>query len=62
MYTHNLFVDPLGSSNVKLITAWRCTSLTRPEVNLFPDKIATGFNGYRFYVSAVNHPPFVFKK
>uniref|UniRef100_A0A1B6E574 Ionotropic glutamate receptor C-terminal domain-containing protein n=1 Tax=Clastoptera arizonana TaxID=38151 RepID=A0A1B6E574_9HEMI len=62
LYTHELFIDPMGSSDMRIVTAWRCNHLTRPEVNLFPQKFKRGFNGYRFSVSAAEHPPYVFRR
>ncbi|XP_069678184.1 uncharacterized protein Ir21a [Periplaneta americana] len=59
MYTHNLFVDGLGSSSLQILTAWRCGALTRPTTNLFPEKLREGFRGHRFVVAAGHQPPFV---
>ncbi|KDR16185.1 hypothetical protein L798_09600 [Zootermopsis nevadensis] len=62
LYTHDLFVNGLGSSSVWILTAWRCGALTRPTVNLFPDKLRAGFMGHQFVVAAGHQPPFVVKR
>jgi hypothetical protein len=62
LYTHDLFVNGLGSSSLRILTAWRCGALTRPTVNLFPDKLRTGFMGHEFMVAAGHQPPFVVKR
>jgi hypothetical protein len=62
LYTHNLFVNGLGSSSLRILTAWRFGALTRPTVNLFPQKMSTGFMGHQFVVSAGHQPPFVVKR
>ncbi|XP_023706729.1 ionotropic receptor 21a isoform X3 [Cryptotermes secundus] len=62
LYTHDLFVNGLGSSSSRILTAWRCGALTRPTVNLFPDKMRAGFMGHQFLVSAGHQPPFVVKR
>lgn len=62
LYTHHLHVDGIGSSALKLLTAWKNLSLTRPEVNLFPPKLDRGLNGHRLIVSAFEQPPYVIRR
>lgn len=61
LYTHNLYVDGLGTNEPSVLTSWVKGKLTRPHVNLFPKKFKNGFSGHRFLVAAANQPPFVFK-
>lgn len=62
LYTHNLYIDGLGSNRPKLLTSWMKGKLSRPHVDLFPKKLTRGFAGHRFTVAAANQPPFMFKK
>lgn len=61
LYTHNLYVDGLGTNEPVVLTSWVKGKLTRPHVNLFPRKFKNGFSGHRFVVAAANQPPFVYK-
>ncbi|XP_050439120.1 ionotropic receptor 21a [Adelges cooleyi] len=61
LYTHDVYVDGLGSSVQKILTTWKENRLTRPEVNLYPAKLVHGFQGHRFVVSAIDKPPLVFR-
>lgn len=61
LYTHQLYVDGLGSSKPKVLTSWLKGKLSRPHIDLFPKKLTKGFAGHRFSVAASNFPPFVFK-
>lgn len=61
LYTHQLYVDGLGSNKAKVLTSWIKGRLSRPHINLFPEKLTKGFAGHRFAVSAADFPPFVFK-
>lgn len=61
LYTHNLYVDGLGTNEPSVLTSWVKGKLTRPHVNLFPKKFKHGFSGHRFVVAAANQPPFVYK-
>lgn len=61
LYTHNLYIDGLGTNEPRVLTSWIKGKLTRPHVNLFPKKFTRGFSGHRFVVAAANQPPFVFK-
>lgn len=61
LYTHNLYVDGLGTNMPIVLTSWVKGKLTRPHVNLFPKKFRSGFSGHRFLVAAANQPPFVYK-
>lgn len=61
LYTHNLYIDGLGTNQPSVLTSWLKGKLTRPHINLFPKKFKNGFSGHRFVVSAANQPPFVFK-
>lgn len=45
LYTHDLYVDGVGSSSVRLLTSWRCGRLTR-NINLFPQKMLKGLLGF----------------
>ncbi|XP_014256198.1 ionotropic receptor 21a [Cimex lectularius] len=60
MYTHQLASDSLGGSKAIILTSWRRNNFTR-NVNLFPDKFKTGFNGMHMVVSTSENAPFVFK-
>ncbi|CRK98970.1 CLUMA_CG011952, isoform A [Clunio marinus] len=62
LYTHQLYVDGLGSNKPKVLTSWLKGKLSRPHIDLFPVKLRKGFAGHRYSVAAVNFPPFVFKK
>ncbi|KAI5712923.1 hypothetical protein M8J75_012369 [Diaphorina citri] len=62
MYTHRLYTDSLGTSIPWVLTSWRNGNFTRPWVNLFPDKLNTGFCGHRFIVSVAQQPPFIFRR
>lgn len=61
LFTHELHVDGIGSSTLKILTAWRNNSLTR-NVNLFPPKLDRGLNGHRIVVAAYEQPPFVMRR
>lgn len=61
LYTHQLYVDGLGSNKPKVLTSWLKGRLSRPHIDLFPTKLTKGFAGHRFSVAASNFPPFVFK-
>lgn len=61
LYTHKLYTDGLGSNSPVVLTSWIKGMLTRPHINLFPTKLAEGFAGHRFTVSAVNQPPYIFR-
>lgn len=61
LYTHNLYVDGLGTNQPSVLTSWLKGKLTRPHINLFPKKFKNGFSGHRFVVAAANQAPFVFK-
>ncbi|XP_062534528.1 ionotropic receptor 21a-like [Armigeres subalbatus] len=61
LYTHELYIDGLGSNRPMVLTSWLNGKFSRPNVNLFPPKIRKGFSGHRFTVSAAHQPPFVFK-
>ncbi|KAI9584052.1 hypothetical protein GQX74_010387 [Glossina fuscipes] len=61
LYTHNLYVDGLGSNNPHVLTSWLKGSLSRPHLNLFPIKFQNGFAGHRFRVLAASQPPFIFR-
>lgn len=62
LYTHQLFVDGLGSNRPKVLTSWLKGRLSRPHIDLFPRKLTKGFAGHRFSVAGADFPPFVFKK
>lgn len=62
LYTHQLYVDGLGSNKPKVLTSWMKGRLSRPHIDLFPTKLTKGFSGHRFSVAAANFPPYVFKK
>ena len=61
LYTHQLYIDGLGSNKPKVLTSWIKGKLSRPHIDLFPPKLTKGFAGHRFSVAASNFPPFVFK-
>uniref|UniRef100_A0A1A9ZJ07 Ionotropic glutamate receptor C-terminal domain-containing protein n=1 Tax=Glossina pallidipes TaxID=7398 RepID=A0A1A9ZJ07_GLOPL len=61
LYTHNLYVDGLGSNTPHVLTSWLKGSLSRPHLNLFPIKFQNGFAGHRFRVFAASQPPFIFR-
>lgn len=61
LYTHLLYSDGLGSNKPKVLTSWLKGRLSRPHIDLFPQKLTKGFAGHRFSVAASNFPPFVFK-
>lgn len=61
LYTHQLFVDGLGSNKPKVLTSWLKGRLSRPHIDLFPEKLTKGFAGHRFSVGAAEFPPYVFK-
>ncbi|KAL1464697.1 hypothetical protein WDU94_004321 [Cyamophila willieti] len=62
MYTHRLHMDSLGTSIPWVLTSWRHGNMTRPWVNLFPNKLTTGFHGHRFLVSVAQNPPYIFRR
>lgn len=62
LYTHELYVDGLGSSQPLVLTSWKNGHLTRPDMILFPRKMSKGFAGHRFIISVSHQPPFVVKK
>lgn len=63
LYTHRLYTDGLGSNEPQVLTSWLRGQLSRPGVNLFPEKLlGGGFAQHRFVVSAVHQPPFVIKR
>lgn len=45
-----------------VLTSWIKGKLSRPHVNLYPEKFLKGFAGHRFTVTAIHQPPFVIKK
>ncbi|XP_065085295.1 ionotropic receptor 21a [Ochlerotatus camptorhynchus] len=61
LYTHELYIDGLGSNRPIVLTSWFNGKFSRPSVDLFPPKIRKGFSGHRFTISASHQPPFVFK-
>ncbi|XP_060537072.1 ionotropic receptor 21a isoform X2 [Cylas formicarius] len=61
LYTHNLFVDGLGSSKPMVLTSWYGGNFTRP-MNLFRPKMRHGVSGHRFVISVAHQPPFVIKQ
>ncbi|XP_055590285.1 ionotropic receptor 21a [Uranotaenia lowii] len=61
LYTHELYVDGLGSNRPYVLTTWMNGKFSRPNVELFPKKIRKGFSGHRFTIAAAHQPPFVFK-
>ncbi|XP_062703480.1 ionotropic receptor 21a-like [Aedes albopictus] len=61
LYSHELYIDGLGSNRPIVLTSWMNGKFSRPNVNLFPPKIRKGFSGHRFTISAAHQPPFVFK-
>lgn len=62
LYTHQLYIDGLGSNRPVLLTSWMKGRLSRPHIDLFPKKFVDGFAGHRFSVAAAEQPPYVFKK
>ncbi|XP_025193297.1 ionotropic receptor 21a [Melanaphis sacchari] len=61
LYTHEMYIDGLGNSVQKILTTWKLNKFTRPEVDLYPVKLANGFRGHRFILSAIEKPPLVFR-
>ncbi|XP_032528606.2 ionotropic receptor 21a [Danaus plexippus] len=61
MYTHILYVDGLGASRPEVLCSWGHGKFSR-NVDLFPEKMTSGYAGHRFVVAAANQPPFVFKR
>ncbi|XP_060851670.1 ionotropic receptor 21a [Rhopalosiphum padi] len=61
LYTHEIYIDGLGSSVQTILTTWKLNKFTRPEVDLYPVKLASGFRGHRFILSAIEKPPLVFR-
>ncbi|VVC32852.1 Ionotropic glutamate receptor, L-glutamate and glycine-binding domain,Ionotropic glutamate [Cinara cedri] len=61
LYTHQIYIDGLGSSTQKILTTWRKDKFTRPEINLYPVKLVHGFQGHRFILSTIEKPPLVFR-
>ncbi|XP_053692001.1 ionotropic receptor 21a [Sabethes cyaneus] len=61
LYTHELYIDGLGSNRPSVLTTWMNGKFSRPNVELFSKKIRKGFSGHRFTVTAAHQPPFVFK-
>lgn len=62
LYTHNLFIDGLGSSSPKILTSWQRNKLVQPDVDLYPAKVDKGVAGHRFIVGLAHQPPFVVKQ
>lgn len=62
LYTHQLYVDGLGSSVPYVVTSWMKNNITRYQKSLFPDKIKHGFAGHRFIISLSVQPPYVIKR
>ncbi|XP_044763252.1 ionotropic receptor 21a [Coccinella septempunctata] len=62
LYTHKLYIDAIASSRHTVLTSWRNGRYTRPDLNLFPKKMAEGFAGHRFIISLAHFPPFVIKR
>lgn len=62
LYTHDLYIDGLGSSTQQILTTWRKNKFTRPKVNLYPTKLVHGFQGHRFILSAIEKPPLVYRR
>ncbi|XP_031348266.1 ionotropic receptor 21a [Photinus pyralis] len=62
LYTHELYMDGLGSSAAQVLTSWKNGTLTRPKLNLFPRKMSQGFAGHRFIVALAHQPPYVIKR
>lgn len=62
LYTHRLYSDGLGSNVPVVLTSWIKGMLSRPHINLFPQKFVSGFAGHRFLIASVNQPPFIFRK
>ncbi|XP_029343909.1 ionotropic receptor 21a [Acyrthosiphon pisum] len=61
LYTHEMYIDGLGSSAQTILTTWKLNKFTRPEVDLYPVKLVNGFRGHRFILSAIENPPLVFR-
>ncbi|XP_060867810.1 ionotropic receptor 21a isoform X2 [Metopolophium dirhodum] len=61
LYTHEMYIDGLGSSGQIILTTWKLNKFTRPEVDLYPVKLVNGFRGHRFILSAIENPPLVFR-
>ncbi|XP_058449220.1 ionotropic receptor 21a [Malaya genurostris] len=61
LYTHELYIDGLGSNRPTVLTTWMNGKFSRPNVDLFPKKIQKGFSGHRFTIAAAHQPPYVFK-
>ncbi|XP_029347698.1 ionotropic receptor 21a-like [Acyrthosiphon pisum] len=57
LYTHEMYIDGLGSSAQTILTTWKLNKFTRPEVDLYPVKLVNGFRGHRFILSAIENPP-----
>jgi hypothetical protein len=57
-----MYIDGLGSSVQTILTTWKLNKFTRPEVDLYPVKLASGFRGHRFILSAIEKPPLVFRR
>ncbi|XP_033231971.1 ionotropic receptor 21a [Belonocnema kinseyi] len=62
LFTHKLYVDGSGASEPILLTSWKSNSLTRPQNNLFPEKLSQGFKGHRLLVSTAHKPPFTMRR
>uniref|UniRef100_A0A182Q0J3 Ionotropic glutamate receptor L-glutamate and glycine-binding domain-containing protein n=1 Tax=Anopheles farauti TaxID=69004 RepID=A0A182Q0J3_9DIPT len=62
LYTHELYIDGLGSNRPKVLTSWIGNKFSRNNVNLFPPKLRKGFSGHRFNVMAAHQPPYVVKR
>ncbi|CAH0562125.1 unnamed protein product [Brassicogethes aeneus] len=62
LYTHELYLDALGSSGPAVLTSWTKGRFARPNTNLFPKKITKGFSGHRFIISIAHQPPYVIRK
>ncbi|XP_038113547.1 ionotropic receptor 21a isoform X2 [Culex quinquefasciatus] len=62
LYTHDLYIDGLGSNRPIVLTTWMNGKFSRTNVDLFPKKIRKGFSGHRFTVALAHQPPFVFKQ
>ncbi|XP_015380472.1 PREDICTED: glutamate receptor ionotropic, kainate 4 [Diuraphis noxia] len=61
LYTHEMYIDGLGSSAQTILTTWKLNKFTRPEVDLYPVKLNDGFRGHRFILSVIENPPLVFR-
>lgn len=51
----------MGSNAPIVLTSWVKGKLSRPKVNLFPQKFQGGFSTHRFMVAAIDQPPFALK-